>query len=34
VVRLLDGVVANACRRYVPPAGPGSPLHINAVERV
>ena len=34
VVRLLDGVVANACRRYVLPAGPGAALDVDAVERV
>ena len=34
VVRLLDGVVAKACRRYVPPAGPGPPLDVDAVERI
>ena len=34
VVRLLDGVVANACRRYVPPAGPGAALDVDADECV
>jgi len=34
VVRLLDGVVANACRRYVPPAGPCITFDVDAVERV